>query len=941
MPDSKDRKAGPELKKTDSSSKPAVKKAQPTDGYSFKNDEKQKTQYQRYTTIPLSFYYFKDYVARLVSHPNFPDALASAFTLISVSMFLPFLPWPLIAALAIITFALTMIHPLVGLTALLFETLPMFIYQVPLLGWLFTIFMSIGMMLGYKHYRTITFVYMLTVLPLSALGNILEIPALILTVITVGFKRATIGATAALLMVFMLGGFMGIPVSGAIIYNSTTPHNYIAQAIPSSIITPTKPPVNISQVWPAFTTSIYNFFSFTTTINIVGGIFYIFVPLAFNIEMIVFQVAVWVVAVLAISNYAVTSRSRYKGAESSIFAGIIVLPYLFISYFLGLQVNYLPLIGLIVMSFLLFALEYNDIEVVSAIDVMKRDFRSKFGEVFEDLSTNTQERFRDIADYEETKKELKEAILAPIENRSIVGAYNLKIPKGILLFGPPGTGKTLMMRALANEIHAGFFYVKASSIISQYPGESSKTITKIFDTAKKHAPAILFFDEIDGIASSRENQESETSRELLSTLLSEMDGFQKLDNVIIVGATNVPQLLDPSIMRPGRFDKIIYMPLPDEHARDELFRHYLKKLPTSSEIDYKKLAAITQRYSGADIKNIVDEVARREANQAAQQHTVLSIDMNDVISVIKNTKPSTSLSQLDQYNTFKLDYERRGYHESQEENSSEKVKLEDVIGLDEPKKALYEAVEIPLQHPDLVSKYDVRNLRGILLFGPPGTGKSMLMQAVANEIGKVKIVNISGSDLIKSGPDKIILSIKKAFDRARENAPAIIFVDEIDSLVSSREKGSEEAAKVTGEFLQQMDGLGTKYNIVVVASTNFPENLDYALLRPGRFDKIIYIPPPDAQARAKIFQTNLEKCPCAEDIDYVELGDMTEGYTGADIANICRQVKVDALQRSIKDPQSSQVTMQDLVEKLKTSKPSAPQRALSRYTTFLSRYGQR
>ena len=940
MPDTQSNRARPEIKMTNSPAREPAKRQSQKKRLDFSNVRAPKEKYKVHTYAPLSIYYIKDYIAKLVTHPNFPDALATSFTLISVSFFLPFVPWQLLIILALATFLFTMLHPMVGLIFLLFETLPMFIYQAPLIAWLFTIMMSIAMVLGYKHYRILTFTYMLMALPLSFMGSLLEIPALILTVITVGFKRAVIGSMAALALVFMLSGFMNIPISGALIYNASQAHAYVTTLVPASIITPANPIVSIGSIIPSFISSLSSFFAFKTTVNIIGALFYIFIPLGFNTELIAIQLAIWLLAVIAISNYSMRSRSRYKAAESSIFAGIIIVPYIIMAYYLGLGVSFYPLIGLVAMALILFVLEFNDIEVVSALAVMKKDFRGQFGEIFEDLSTNTGETFNSIANYEETKKELKEAVLAPIENRDIAGAYNLNVPKGILLFGPPGTGKTLMMRALANEIRAGFFYVKASNIVSQYPGESARTVAKIFDTAKKHAPAILFIDEIDGIAGNRENQESESAREILSSLLGEMDGFQKIENVIIVGATNVPQLLDPSIMRPGRFDKIIYMPLPDQHARELIFKMSLKKLPISKDIDYVKLAEMTQRYSGADIKNICNEAARREAQIATEHNNVLSIEMDDMSEVIKNTKPSTSLAQIDQYNAFKMDYERRGYHESQEENSS-KVTIDDVIGLDDAKKALYEAVEIPILHPDLVKKYDVKNLKGILLFGPPGTGKSMLMQAIANEIGGVKIINISGPDLIKAGPDNVVLSIKKAFDRARENAPSIIFIDEIDSIVSSRENNSEEAAKITGEFLQEMDGLGAKYQVLVVASTNFPENLDYALLRPGRFDKIIYVPPPDLSGRVALFKQNLEKAPCAMDMDYKKLAEVSNGYTGADISNICRQVKVEVLQRSIKSPEKDEVSMKDLMDRIEITKPSAPQSVISRYNIFMSRYGQR
>ena len=466
------------------------------------------------------------------------------------------------------------------------------------------------------------------------------------------------------------------------------------------------------------------------------------------------------------------------------------------------------------------------------------------------------------------------------------------------------------MRAIANEIRAGFFYVKASSLISPYPGESAQALAKIFATAKKQAPCILFFDEIDAIAGRRETQLSESGRELITTMLSEMDGFQKISNIVIVGATNVPHFLDPSIMRPGRFDKILYMPLPDQSGRAKIFKYYLSRLPADKAIDCEKLASLTARYSGADIKNICEEVGRQVGDAALSKQEMLVIRMSDVLSVIKATKPSTSLSQIEEYNTFKLDYERRTHGEIQVENEA-KTAIDDVIGLDEPKKALHDAVEVPILHPDLVKKYDVGSIRGILLFGPPGTGKTMLMTAVANELGDVRVLTLCGFDVAKYGADKAISAIKEIFDRAKEHAPAIVFIDEIDALVPSRDSASESGMQITGEFLQEFDKIKDS-GVVVVAATNRPDVLDPALLRAGRLDKLIFVAPPDKDSRAKIFDENLAKVPLSDDIDLDALAGITEGYTGADIANICRQAKIDALETSVAKGIEAKVEMTEI-----------------------------
>jgi SpoVK/Ycf46/Vps4 family AAA+-type ATPase len=891
--------------------------------------------------LPLSFYWFKDILKDFVSHKNFPDALAAVFTLFSISFAAPFFPPYIIFVLAIITFIFAMIHPLFGLMALMFESLPMFIYQTPLLGWLFMIFMGVSFIFGFKHYRTITFIYMLSALPFSYLGYFIEIPAFVFTVMVVGTKRGVISAIVAVLLVSIISGFTGIQNYGSIAFNASAAHLAIANNSIVNYLVPSKSVPSFANFSSAWSSSLDTFFSLKVTESIINAIYFSGIVLSSQIINVGAEVLVWVLIVFIMSSYVISSRSRCKGSIASIFSILIPISYVVLSYITKSPYSLYPFVGFAITPLIFLLLELNDISVIKALDVMKQDFRAKFGEAFEDLTTGSNETLDDVADYEETKEELKTAIISPIEHREISGAYGVKPAKGILLFGPPGTGKTLIMRALSNEIRAGFFYVKASSILSPYSGESAQALSRIFATAKKHAPCVLFFDEIDGIAGTREAQETETGKQILSTLLSEMDGFQKIDNVVIVGATNAPNLIDPSLLRPGRFDKLIYMPLPDAHGREEIFRYYLSKLPVGNDINYAKLAEMTERYSGADIKNVCDETAREVAEEASSMNKILEIKMEDLIKVIKMTKPSTSLSKLEEYTSFKLDYERRLHPEKLEKEKEEQLSLEDVIGLEEAKKAIYEAVEVPILHPDLVKKYDVQSIKGILLFGPPGTGKTMLMRAVASEIGDVHMITIAGSDLAKAGLDKAIITIKEAFDRAKENAPSIIFIDEIDAVVPNREEASELGTQLTGEFLQEIDGIKSRSGIVLVAATNRPDALDPALLRSGRFDKLIFIPPPNETQRAELFKLYLGKAPLSDDIDYIKLGNMTPGFTGADIANLCRQAKMNALEASLASRTEVKISMSDLQKLIENTKPSAPSMVIGRYLSFLSTYGKR
>jgi len=914
----------------DTGKKPAV---------SFGKRPQAKKDEPSYKLTPLYMYKFKDMLRQLVSAQHFPDGVAAVFALISVASALPLFPLPILGVLTVFTFIVTLLQPLIGLMALLFETFPMFLFQVPLIAWLFTLFMSFSFFLGYKHYRSIIFIYALLALPFSIFGYIFEIPVFVLTILTIGLRRGAIAAAITVLIVSASSGLTGITNTGSIAFDPTYAFAQSVQSGASLYTVPAKLLPSFATFSTAFSSSVSTFLSFAVAQKIFDGISLAFIALISNFIFVIVQLVVWIFVAFVISNYAVKSRSKYKGTEASLFSALIPASYIGISYFTGTAYSLLPLIGFVITPPVLFFLEYNDVQVVRALEVMKQDFRGRFGSVFEDLTTGTRETLDDVANYDDVKQELKEAILAPIEKRELAGAYNIKPPKGILLFGPPGTGKTYIMRALANELRAGFFYIKASQILSPYPGQSAQTIEKMFTIAKKHTPAILFFDEIDNIASNREVQDSETGRQILSTLLSEMDGFQKIEGVVIVGATNMPQFLDPSIMRSGRFDKIIYIPLPNLQGRKKILQYYFKKLPITSDVDYQKLAEITDRYSGADIKNLSENVAREAADEATGKGKVLKINMADIIALVKVTKPSTSLAQIDKYNAFKVDYERRT-HNTQVEDTTNKVTVEDVVGLDDAKRALHEAVEVPILHPELLKKYDIQNIKGILLFGPPGTGKTMLMRAVTNELGDVHLITLSGNEISKYGPERAIESIRQTFDRAKENAPAIVFIDEIDAVVPARDQASEKGVQFTGEFLEQLDGIKSDYNIVMVATTNRPDVLDPALLRPGRIDKIIYVGPPNKEERLAIFQKNLAKVANSE-INFDKLAEISQGYTGADIVNICRQAKMNALEQSIRGAAEEAISTEDLVSIIQKIKPSAPSLVVGRYLNFLAKYGQR
>ncbi len=894
--------------------------------------------------LPISVYIINDRILRLGSRPSFVDALLAAFAFVVLALAFPFYPVLLLIPLVIVIFFAGIKHPFFGLLVFMLLAFPIFVYQMPPIALIFLFILSFSLIYGYMHYRMIIFAYIMLALGFTPLGYIFEVPFMILAPLMIGFKRAALVYLVVILGIAAFSGTIGLQNYGYVVYSASLAHVPIANNSIVHYIEPNRPILGIG----TFSTGISNAYSRFingTVLNSIPEVLGMLFQSMIEQPLYLIQVIIAIITGFLIEFFAVNNRSRYRGTMAGMFGIAFPLSYIALSYIskVGFTNYMLPLMSFAIAIAGISLLELYNFKVVKALDVRKQDIRMKFGEAFEDLeSGNTNETFDDIGNYENVKKELRDSVISPIERRGVSRAYNLKMIKGMLLFGPPGTGKTMMMRALANEIHAGFFYVKASALMSAYSGESEKLVTNIFMVAKKHTPCVLFMDEIDYIAYNREAQTDDVHKHALTQLLSEMDGFEKLDDVVIVGATNVPNVLDQAILRPGRFDKIMYMQLPDANARKIIFSIYLKTLPLAGDIDLDEISKHTERYSGADIRAVCDSVAQMVAQEAAAQHKILEISQKDILKIVDKTKPSTSLSQLDQYNMFKVEYERlrKGTSDGQSDNT-EKLDFSKVIGLDDAKKAIVEAIQIPLMHPDLLQKYDIKTINGLLLFGPPGTGKTMLMNAVTQELNGVTMLQLDGSSVQEYGANKANNTIKELFYTALENKPSIIFIDEIDGIIRKREGASEASVQITTELLAQMDGIKKTSGVVIVAATNRPEMLDPAILRPGRFDKIIFVKPPNASQRAALFKEYLSSVPGVDDLDYNALGKVTSGYTGADISNICREAKMQAIEENMKTGKEANINT-DMLNKLITRiKPSAPDAIMGGYLAFMTKYGQR
>ncbi len=622
---------------------------------------------------------------------------------------------------------------------------------------------------------------------------------------------------------------------------------------------------------------------------------------------------------------------------------LILLPFYFgISVIYGTPFRLEFAGGVMVAIASLAALENLGISISRESEIDRADKMKSYGKFgMTDMSASGEEKsMADVGGYEDVKAELRDAIIMPLEKKEIAFTYGIKPPTGILLFGPPGTGKTMLMRSLAKELKYNFIEVRCSQILSQWYGESEKNVKEIFDNARKNAPTVLFFDEIDAIAKKRSGESlDEVGQRVLSELLQQIDGASKSQaTVMIVGATNRPDQLDSAMLRPGRLDKIVYMHLPDPEARRAIFNVSLRKLPIAPDVDYELLARKTDRFSGADIKNITTEAKRLAAKEATAKGVVVPLSMPHFLQVIASVKPSTSLAMLDMYEQFRMDYERRvGAEKPKEEEAAKEaaVKWGDVAGLDQVKQALLEAIELPLLHEAEMKEFKVKPSKGILLFGPPGTGKTLIVRAAANEL-KASFQTLSAAEVMKKGFTQAVTVIKESFNRARENPPGIIFVDEIETFAPARGVGG--SSEILGQFLTEMDGVKGQAGVVVIAATNKPALMDPAIMRPGRFDKIFYIPPPDEKGRAEIFRIHLSTF--AANVDPAALAKMTPGFSGADIADICQSAKMRALRGKLAG-KPEEVSNQMLAQIISQRRPSVTDKILDEYRRFMEAYGER
>ncbi len=502
--------------------------------------------------------------------------------------------------------------------------------------------------------------------------------------------------------------------------------------------------------------------------------------------------------------------------------------------------------------------------------------------------------YEDIGGLRNEVQKIREMIELPLRHPEIFERVGIEAPKGVLLYGPPGTGKTLLAKAVANETNANFYSIGGPEIMSKYYGESEEKLRGIFKEAQDNAPSIIFIDEIDSIAPKREEVSGELEKRIVSQLLSLMDGLEARGKIVVIGATNRPDALDPALRRPGRFDREIEIGIPDEKSRLEILQIHTRGVPMEQDVNLAEMARVTHGFVGADLQELVKEAALGAVRRVlpeinlekekipAKTLNKIKVTMQDFREALREVQPSAMREVLVQVPN---------------------VKWEDIGGLGNVKEELTEAIEWPLKYSKLFKKGDVSPPKGILLYGPPGTGKTLIAKAVANE-SEANFISIKGPELISKWVGESEKGVREVFRKARAAAPCVIFFDEVDAIAPRRNAGEGEnqvTERVVSQLLTEMDGLEELNGVVVLGATNRVDLIDDALLRPGRFDKILAVPAPDKEGREQILRIHTKKKPLAKDVDIAKLAAETESFTGAELAAVANSAAVASIKRHLKE----------------------------------------
>ncbi len=517
--------------------------------------------------------------------------------------------------------------------------------------------------------------------------------------------------------------------------------------------------------------------------------------------------------------------------------------------------------------------------------------------------------YEDIGGLKEEVKKVREMIEIPLKRPELFEKLGIAPPKGVLMHGPPGTGKTLLAKAVASESDAHFIAINGPEIMSKYVGGSEENLREYFEEAEENSPSIIFIDELDAIAPKREETNGEVERRTVAQLLTLMDGLKSRGQVVVIGATNRPDSLDPALRRPGRFDREIEIGVPDTEERKEVIEIHTRNMPLAEDVDLDKIASTTHGFVGADLESLCKEAAMRVVRRILPEiqndeeipkevMEKIVVTANDFKNAQKEIQPSALREVLVQIPDIKWD---------------------DIGGLEDVKQELKEAVEWPLKHPETFKRLGIRPPKGTLLYGIPGTGKTLLAKAVASE-SEANFISVKGPELLSKWVGESEKGVREVFRKAKQAAPTVIFFDEIDAIASARSGNDTDSGvtkRVVNQLLTEMDGLEELQDVAIIAATNRPDILDTGLMRPGRFDRHIQVNEPDEEARISIFEVHTKNMPLSKDVDLKKLAKQTEGYVGADIESVCREAAMLTLRNNLEAKEIPNKYFKEAIEKVK------------------------
>jgi transitional endoplasmic reticulum ATPase len=568
--------------------------------------------------------------------------------------------------------------------------------------------------------------------------------------------------------------------------------------------------------------------------------------------------------------------------------------------------------------------------------IVQRDTEVKIGEkpVKDGASNIPKVTYEDIGGLSDEVKKVREMIELPLRHPELFERLGVEAPKGVLLHGPPGTGKTLLAKAVARETTANFISIGGPEIMSKFYGESEERLREIFKEAEENAPSIIFIDEIDSIAPKRDEVTGETERRVVAQLLALMDGLESRGKVVVIGATNRPNALDPAIRRPGRFDREIEISIPNRNGRLEILQIHTRGMPLDADVNLEKLADLTHGYAGADLAALCKEAAMHSLRRIVPEMDLemesipveilnkINVMRDDFFAALREMQPSSLREVLIE---------------------SPNLKWEEIGGLEDAKRELREAVEWPLRYGQLFDHMNATPPKGILLYGSPGTGKTMLAKAVATE-SEANFINVKGPEFLSKWVGESEKAVRETFRKARQAAPCIVFMDEVDSIAPVRGGNfdSHVTERVISQLLTEMDGLESLHNVVVIAATNRPDMIDPALLRPGRFDRLVHISMPDLEGRKKILEIHMKKKPLAEDVDIADIAKRTEGYSGADLSALANEAVMLAIRGIVakggdlsqESLQREKVSMKNFLDAMEKVRPTS-RTDLTRYDKII------